>query len=147
MRITAIRERPGTMALSNSTRLPARSGETLVSPVMLPPGRARLATSPLPTGSPTDVNTIGIVALACFAARVAGVPAAARIRSTGRAASSAASSGRRSLLSAKRYSIAMFWPSTYPRSHSPWRNPALMRARASRGPGVRKPIIGTFAIR
>jgi hypothetical protein len=32
-----------------------------VNPVVLPPGRARLLTSPLPTGSVTVVNTIGVV--------------------------------------------------------------------------------------
>jgi len=37
---------------------------------MFPPGRARLATNPRPTGSPTVVVTIGIVPMACLAARV-----------------------------------------------------------------------------
>ena len=35
---------------------------------MLPPGRARLATSPAPTGSPTTAMTMGIVVVACLAA-------------------------------------------------------------------------------
>ena len=39
-----------------------------VKPVRLPPGRARLATKPDRTGSPTLVKTIGIVEVACFAA-------------------------------------------------------------------------------
>ena len=38
---------------------------------MLPPGRARLATRPLPTGSGAIANTIGIVEVACFIARPA----------------------------------------------------------------------------
>jgi hypothetical protein len=42
-------------------------------PVTLPPGRARLATRPVPTGSDTAANTIGMTAVACFAARVGGV--------------------------------------------------------------------------
>ena len=33
----------------------------LVKPVRLPPGRERLVTRPIPTGSPTPVKTIGIV--------------------------------------------------------------------------------------
>ena len=33
----------------------------LVKPVTLPPGRARLATSPLPIGPPAVAMTIGIV--------------------------------------------------------------------------------------
>src|SRR5215813_3923006 len=40
---------------------------------MLPPGRARLVTTPVPTGSPADAITIGITDVACFAARTAGV--------------------------------------------------------------------------
>ena len=33
----------------------------LMNPVMLPPGRDKFATKPLPTGSDTVTNTIGIV--------------------------------------------------------------------------------------
>src|SRR5262249_2999341 len=40
---------------------------------MLPPGRARLSTKPVPTGSDAAPNTIGMTVVACFAARVAGV--------------------------------------------------------------------------
>jgi hypothetical protein len=36
-------------------------GSKAWNPVILPPGRARLATNPLSTGSPTWMNTIGIV--------------------------------------------------------------------------------------
>jgi len=36
--------------------------------------RARLETRPLLTGSPAPAMTMGIVVVACFAARVAGVP-------------------------------------------------------------------------
>ena len=43
------------------------------TPVTLPPGRERLATSPTATGSLPTVNTIGIDAVAAFAARAAGV--------------------------------------------------------------------------
>ena len=42
-------------------------------PVTLPPGRARLATSPAPSGSPATAKTIGMVEVACLAARVGGV--------------------------------------------------------------------------
>ena len=34
----------------------------------MPPGRARLATRPVPTGSPATANTIGMSDVACFAA-------------------------------------------------------------------------------
>ena len=41
----------GTASFSNSNLLPLSSGPSIVSPVLLPPGRARLTTSPLATGS------------------------------------------------------------------------------------------------
>jgi hypothetical protein len=40
--------------------------------VTLPPGRAKLTTSPVPSGSDTAAKTIGIVLVACLAASVAG---------------------------------------------------------------------------
>ena len=43
------------------------------NPVMLPPGFAKLAANPLPTGSETAANTIGIVCVAACIAAVAGV--------------------------------------------------------------------------
>jgi ABC transporter substrate binding protein len=44
----------------NSRRFPATSEIWADRPVTLPPGRARLATTLLPTGSATEANTIGI---------------------------------------------------------------------------------------
>jgi hypothetical protein len=41
------------------------------SPVALPPGRARLANTPAPTGSEAMAKTIGIVCEAFFAAMAA----------------------------------------------------------------------------
>src|SRR5262245_64481162 len=43
-------------------------------PVTFPPGRAREATRPSRTGSPAVPKTIGMVDVACFAARTAAVP-------------------------------------------------------------------------
>jgi hypothetical protein len=51
----------------------------LVTPVKLPPGRLRLATSPTSTGSTATPKTMGIVVVAAFAARAEGVPPAAAI--------------------------------------------------------------------
>jgi hypothetical protein len=34
--------------------------------VTLPPGRAKLSTKPLPTGSPAIAKTMGMTAVACF---------------------------------------------------------------------------------
>jgi len=44
----------------------------LLAPVMLPPGRFRLATTPNSTGSLPIEKTIGIVVVAAFAASAAG---------------------------------------------------------------------------
>src|SRR5262245_63709485 len=64
---TATRETRGTTSLSSSSRFPANSDVKLASPVTLPPGRAKLATNPSPTGSPLTL-TMGIVVVACLAA-------------------------------------------------------------------------------
>ena len=62
----------GNASLSNSSRFALSSGVKKDDPVMLPPGRARLATSPAATASPTGAMTIGIVVVACLAARAPG---------------------------------------------------------------------------
>src|SRR6478735_5876810 len=51
----------GATSFSSCTRLPSRSGPETVNPVTLPPGRAKLATSPPLTGLPLDAKTMGIV--------------------------------------------------------------------------------------
>jgi stage V sporulation protein G len=78
---------------------------------MFPPGLARLATNPCSTASSTAPMTMGIVLVACFAARTPG-GVMVTITSTFSRTSSAASSGSRSALpSADRYSREMFRPS------------------------------------
>ncbi len=78
---------------------------------MFPPGRARLGTRPVTMGSATIVITMGIVAVACLAAKLAGV-VSATMMSTLRRTSSAARPGSHSgRPSAYRYSMAMSWPS------------------------------------
>jgi hypothetical protein len=64
-----------------------------VMPVTLPPGRFRLATNPYCTGSLPLANTIGIVAVADFAASAETTLPVAKIALTGRLTSSAASAG------------------------------------------------------
>jgi hypothetical protein len=54
--------------------LPIRSAEIRAKPVTLPPGRARLATTPVAIGSIEATNTIGIVRVAFLAATTGGVP-------------------------------------------------------------------------
>ena len=65
---------PGTACVSSSSRLPTSSESRLDNPVILPPGRARLVTSPLATGSAAEVKTMGRVLVACLAARAVCVP-------------------------------------------------------------------------
>ncbi len=60
--------------------------------MMFPPGRARLGTSPRPIGLATPTKTMGMVVVACWAARALAAPHA-RISATGRRTSSAARSG------------------------------------------------------
>ena len=62
----------GTASLSISSLLVFSSGDKLESPVTLPPGRARLATRPAPTGSPAFTITMGMVVVALFAANADG---------------------------------------------------------------------------
>src|SRR5262245_34992175 len=61
---TATRLAVGTSSRRNSSRLAANSAEKKLTPVALPPGRARLATRPSPTGSSGTPNTIGIAVVA-----------------------------------------------------------------------------------
>jgi len=64
---------------------------------MLPPGRARLATNRLPTGSKARIMTMGIVFVTLCAATIEGL-SDATITSTLSRTSSAARSGNRSVL-------------------------------------------------
>src|SRR5262249_50689399 len=67
---TAIRRACGANSCRISSRLTSSSGERMLTPVMLPPGRAMLAASPLPTMS-SAMPTMGIVWVArCTARRV-----------------------------------------------------------------------------
>ena len=102
----------GKASLSSSSRFALTSKDNHVRPVTFPPGRARLATNSVATGLATAGITMGIVAVACLAARAPGVPWAT-MTSTLRRTSSAASSGSRSCLpSAQRNSMVRFLPST-----------------------------------
>ena len=68
--MTAARVTPGAISLSNSNHFPLVPYSNRVNPVVLAPGRARLATYPAPTGSVTLTKTIGTVRVAfCAAAK------------------------------------------------------------------------------
>src|SRR5438309_7777829 len=62
----------GPVCLKGILAVPARFRN--VDPIMLPPGRAGLATAPASTALPMAAMTIGIVDVACLRARVQGVP-------------------------------------------------------------------------
>src|SRR3989454_4478247 len=129
----------------SSSLLPAVSGAWLDRPVTLPPGRARLATMPLPTGSPAVANTIGITDVACFAARAGGV-LCVRITSTLSRTNSAAISAKRSLRpSAQRYSIATLRPSLQRSSRSRCTKAAVHWLCAAAVPEPMNPMVGSFA--
>src|SRR6516165_7450622 len=86
---------PGTSSANSSISLALRSTETAERPVILPPGRARLAMNPEPTGSPTPAMTMGMVDVARRAAIVAAV-AHATVTSTLLLTSSVTTLGSRS---------------------------------------------------
>ena len=86
--------------------------------MIFPPGRAKLTTKPLATGS-LIIPTMGTVRVAFCAAWAAGV-LSVTMASTRNLTTSTASFGNASALpSAKRYSMVMFCPSTQPYSFNP----------------------------
>jgi len=95
-----------------------------VNPVALPPGCARLATNPAPTGSMTFANTIGALRLACCSAATLAL-AEARMTSGASPTNSAAYVRLRSASPAgQRVSIRTLRPSVQPNCCSPSRNAA-----------------------
>jgi GAF domain len=117
--ITAIRAAPGRNSRKSPRCFAPSSGARKLTPVTLPPGRLRLVTRPSLTGSPPIAKTIGTVVVAALAASAPGV---LTITVIGQLSKSATSAGSRSnLLSAQRYSIAQFRPSTTPASLRPSR--------------------------
>src|SRR5205823_4485158 len=138
----AKRVAPGTSSCSNCRRFPDSSIFIELIPVTLPPGRLKLATRPIWTGSAADTKTIGIVAVAALAASGPGVPPVAMI-ATRRRTRSAANAGKRlSWPSAQRYSTATFWPSTNPSCLRPSRNASSMSAKPSGDWAFRNPTTG-----
>ncbi len=112
----------GNASLRIAKRFALRSRSIAETPVMFPPGFARLATKPAATGSPVAAITIGIVVVN-FAATLASGVQAATITSTLESTSSrmiaASLSG---LPSASWTSIVMFCRSAQPSSRRRWRN-------------------------
>src|SRR4026208_2230333 len=87
-----------------------------VDPVTFPPGRARLWPTPTPTASPTPAKTIGMVVVAFFDAKAAGVLQEAKRTSTRCLTRSAVSPDNLSYRpSAPRYANATLRPAPNPR--------------------------------
>ena len=110
------------------SRFPASSAVIFVMPVTLPPGRARLETSPAPTGSAMLTMTIGISVVAALAAAAAGVDCTNRTFGWRRTNSSASEGSLSNFPSAKRYSSATFF-----QPHNPARSIRIQRQRTDIG--------------
>ena len=91
-RRTATRFTPGEISLSSSSHLALKPYSNMTKPVALPPGRARLVTTPAPTGSSTPTKAIGTVRLACCSAATIGAVVA--MTTSGASATSSAASLR-----------------------------------------------------
>src|SRR6516162_5250552 len=141
----ATRRRLGTTSRKISIRLPASSSDRTDMPVTLPPGRARLATMPLATGSPTLAKTIGMSDVACFAARTCGVPEVTMTSTLSRTNSAAIWAKRSARPSDQRYSIVIVRPSIHPSSRSRCTKAATHSLAAERVLWPKKPMVGSFA--
>src|SRR5262249_44908061 len=99
----------------NSNCFDTSADEIMLTPVILPPGRLKLATSPSLTGLLPATNTIGIAVVAPLAASGETVLPVAVITATWRRTGSDASAARLSKRpSGKRSAIATVWLSTKP---------------------------------
>jgi hypothetical protein len=86
----------GIISCSTSSCFGPVSPLSTATPVALPPGRLRLPTSPVSTGSVAVTKTIGMIAVAALAATAAGVLPGAAITATLWRTRSAANAGNRS---------------------------------------------------
>src|ERR1039458_7254293 len=141
----ANRRRRGTTSRKSSSRLAAVSVDWLDRPVTLPPGRARLATRLLPTGSPADANTIGMTDVACFAAITGAVPCVTIISTLSRTNSATISAKRSLRPSAHRYSIATVRPSIQPSLRNCCTKAAVQSLQAEDVLAPKNPMVGSFA--
>ena len=130
-RRTATRVRRGATCLSSSSHLALRPYSNPANPVVLPPGRAKLATKPAPTGSITPANTIGTARVACCNAATVGKVVAKRTSGVSATNSVAFFRLRSASLIPHRMWICALRPTAQPASCSPCRN-AATRACPSR---------------
>jgi len=139
----ANRRRPGTISRKSSTRLAATSVCWTDRPVTLPPGRAKLAIRPVPTGSPAAPKTIGMTDVACLAATIASVADVTMTSTLSRTNSVAISAKRSGRPSAQRYSIVMVRPSIQPSSRRRCTKAATHWPWDVGVPATRNPIVGS----
>jgi hypothetical protein len=130
---------------SSSSRLAARSVTWVDRPVILPPGRARLATRPSPTGSRPSANTMGMADVARLSAGTA-VPAVTMTSGLRRTSSLAISTSRSLRPSAQRYSSATVWPSIQPSSRSRCTRAAVHGAHTDGDVVPTIPMVGSFPV-
>jgi hypothetical protein len=113
-------------------------------PVTLAPGRARFAIRPAPTGSDCAANTIGMVLVACFAARTGAEPHVTMTSTLSLTNSAAISANRLLLPSAQRYSMATVRPSIQPSSRSRLENAVTHWVATEDEAAPKKPMVGSF---
>ena len=142
--MAASRRSAGIISRRSSSRLPASSRDYCDNPVTLPPGRARLAIMPVPTGSLASANTMGITDVTCFVAGTARPDVT--ITSTLSRTSSAAISAKLSLRPcAQCISIRTVRPSIQPSSFSRCTNVAVHWFQAKGVAVPKNPMVGSFA--
>ena len=112
---------------------------------MLPPGRARLVTSPVATGSPAGAKTIGMTDVARCAAMAGGVPAVTMTSTLCRTNSAAISAKRSSRPSAQSASIATVRPSIQPSSPSRCTKAATRWLSTEGVVAPKSPMVGNLA--
>ena len=119
--MTAILVRLRMASRSNSTRLPASSSDSAVTPVNMPPGLETLLTRPASTGSPLMLKTSGLSPDTVLAPNTIGPCATSRSTSS---LSSSLASCALPLRSPERTSSSRSRPSVQPRSVRPFRKAA-----------------------
>ena len=102
-----------TASLSISSLLVFSSGAKPENPVTLPPGRAKLATKPAPTGSPAFAITMGMVVVALLAADAGCAPRPQLDQHEGEPSLQQVQEAV-NFPSANRYSMVIFFPSIHP---------------------------------
>src|SRR5262249_13897681 len=139
----ANRRRAGTTSRKSSSRLPARSVCWSDRPVTLPPGRARLTTRPVLTGSPAPARTIGMT---CFAARTLTLPLETMTSTFCRTNSATISAARSLRPSAHRTLIATVRPSIQPSSRNRCTKAATRWFSTEPFLGFENPMVGNLRL-